>query len=96
MRVVSDTSPISNLAIIDRLHLLRRQFQELWIPDAVEAELRNLPDSSALAKIGLARREGWIRLRTVHFFIVLWAGNLDLAEKGQHRHECLCYSFANC
>ena len=65
MRVVSDTSPISNLAIIDRLHLLRKQFGELSIPDAVEAELHNLPDPTALAKVELACQKGWIKVRTV-------------------------------
>jgi predicted nucleic acid-binding protein len=43
----SDTSPISNLAIIGRLDLLRSQFTELWIPGAVQAELDPLPQRAA-------------------------------------------------
>jgi predicted nucleic acid-binding protein len=38
MRTVSNTSPISNLAIIGQLNLLREQFGEVWIPHAVDAE----------------------------------------------------------
>jgi len=40
--VVSDTSPILNLALIGQLDLLRRIYGELLIPDAVRAELRAL------------------------------------------------------
>jgi predicted nucleic acid-binding protein len=65
MLVVSDTSPISNLAIINRLNLLPGQFKMVWISGAVEAELQKLPDSSALAKVELAKRQGWIGSRKV-------------------------------
>jgi hypothetical protein len=34
MPVVSNTSPLMNLAIIDQLALLREQFGTLWIPVA--------------------------------------------------------------
>jgi len=40
MPVVSNTSPVLNLAIIDQLVLLREQFGEIWIPPAVLKELR--------------------------------------------------------
>lgn len=48
MLVASNTSPISNLAIVDRLHLLRAQFSEVWIPAAVETEIGRLADPAAL------------------------------------------------
>src|SRR5713226_4324645 len=47
MFAASNTSPISNLAIIGRLDLLRTQFREIWIPAAVEAELGQLAHPSA-------------------------------------------------
>jgi len=46
MPVVSNTSPIMNLAIIGELSLLRDQFGEVLIPGAVLEELQvegNLP-----------------------------------------------------
>ncbi len=43
MPVVSNTSPISNLAVIEKLDLLRDQFQKILIPEAVERELRFVP-----------------------------------------------------
>jgi predicted nucleic acid-binding protein len=64
MPAVSNTSPISNLAIIGRLDLLKLQFSELWIPDAVEEELAAHPDTVALAAIQAAIRHGWIRTAT--------------------------------
>ena len=51
MPTVSNTSPLLNLAIIDRLPLLRAQFGEVHIPLAVAKELRleeNLPGSEAV------------------------------------------------
>lgn len=64
MRAVSNTSPISNLAFIGRLALLKAQFSEIWIPAAVLSELQAHPDARALAAIQEALREGWIRSTT--------------------------------
>jgi len=65
MPVVSNTSPILNLAIIDHLHLLREQFDTVLIPEAVLEELRvdsNLPGAGAVVE---ALRAGWLRVRHV-------------------------------
>lgn len=40
MIIVSDTSPISNLLIINQLDLLRKIFETIVIPEAVAAELK--------------------------------------------------------
>jgi predicted nucleic acid-binding protein len=40
MVVVSNTSPLLNLAIIERLELLRGQFETIIIPGAVFNELK--------------------------------------------------------
>src|SRR5206468_7886376 len=63
MPVVSNTSPISNLTRIGRLNLLREQFSEVWIPRAVEKELRNVPDLAARKAINEAKHDGWLKLR---------------------------------
>ena len=63
MPVVSNTSPISNLARIGHLNLLREQFSEVWIPRAVEKELRNVPDLAARKAINEAKHDGWLKLR---------------------------------
>jgi hypothetical protein len=54
-----------NLAIVDRLSLLREQFGTLWIPVAVLEELRieeNLPGSKA---VRAALDEAWLRVGEV-------------------------------
>jgi predicted nucleic acid-binding protein len=51
MLAVSNTSPISNLASIGCLELLKSQFPDLWIPDAVAEELTAHPDPVAQATI---------------------------------------------
>lgn len=51
MPVISNTSPLLNLAIIDHLFLLPQQFGQIYIPAAVLAELKvneTLLGSSAL------------------------------------------------
>jgi predicted nucleic acid-binding protein len=64
MLAVSNTSPISNLASIGRLELLKSQFSALWIPDAVAEELAAHPDPVAQATIQNAIRDQWIQIRT--------------------------------
>ena len=60
MRVVSDTSPVSNLAIIGRLDFLRRRYGEISIPSAVRSELALLTHVAAKACIDLAISQGWL------------------------------------
>lgn len=65
MLVVSNTSPIANLAFINRLDLLRDQFEQLWIPEVVRAELDPIPDLAAKAVIELANQTGWLKSRPI-------------------------------
>jgi predicted nucleic acid-binding protein len=62
MLVVSNTSPLSNLAIIGRLELVHEQVGEVVIPPAVEAELGRNPKPGARAALEMAMRQGWIRV----------------------------------
>jgi len=61
MLAVSNTSPISNLAFIGRLDLLKAQFPVVWIPTAVAQELTAHPDRIALDIIQAAMTAQWIR-----------------------------------
>jgi predicted nucleic acid-binding protein len=61
MRAVSNTSPLSNLAAIGRLPLLKSQFSEIWILSFVCEELSAHPDPAAPAAIQEALGEGWIK-----------------------------------
>jgi hypothetical protein len=42
MMVVSDTSPIANLAVVGQLDLLRQLYQQVVIPPAVYAEIKRI------------------------------------------------------
>jgi uncharacterized protein len=82
MPVVSNTSPLLNLAIINQLNLIQQQFGQVIIPDAVLTELRineNLPGSQQLQK---AIKEGWILINTVEnqAFVQLLKRELDQGE----------------
>jgi hypothetical protein len=65
MLAVSNTSPVSNLASIGRLELLKKQSSVLWIPEAVARELASHPDPVAHAAIQRAIREQWIHVGAV-------------------------------
>lgn len=65
MKVVSDASPIANLAAIGRLNLLRKQFGSLLIPDAVAAELGAFSNTVASDAIRTALTDGWIAVQSV-------------------------------
>lgn len=62
MRVVSNTSPLSNLAIIGRLDLLQKRYGTVRIPPAVAAELSRLSHVAGKARIAAALSEGWLVL----------------------------------
>lgn len=65
MLVVSNTSPIMNLAVVDLLSLLRQQFGEVIVPAAVIEELRLDTDYPGTDKIRQAISEGWLRQEVV-------------------------------
>ncbi len=65
MRVVSNTSPVSNLAIIGKLDILARQFGAIRIPRAVQAELERLEHGVARSSIDQALAAGWLKVETV-------------------------------
>jgi predicted nucleic acid-binding protein len=60
MPIVSNTSPISNLAIIGLLDLLRAKFGQVLIPEAVAKELTRLTHRSGAASIQQALVDGWL------------------------------------
>ena len=63
MPAVSNTSPIFNLACINRLPLLPEQFGTVWIPKAVDAELRKVPETLTRQTVEQASQEGWLKTR---------------------------------
>ena len=60
MLVVSDTSPVLNLAIIGRLDLLHQQFGTVWLPQAVIDELRSEQDLPGSMAVREAIPAGWL------------------------------------
>lgn len=65
MRVVSNTSPVSNLAIIGRLGLLRAKFGRVTVPDMVHDELARLAHAAGSAAVRQAMAEGWLEVKAV-------------------------------
>jgi|SRR5450759_2450091 len=82
MVAVSNTSPISNLSITGRLDLLRSQFTQVLIPEAVRTELERMPDPEAKASIENALRIGWLSCRAVgdRPFAATLGNDLDQGE----------------
>lgn len=65
MRVVSNTSPLSALAVIGRLDILREQFGVIRIPHAVWSELSRLEHLTGKRTLEQAREVGWLEVQTV-------------------------------
>jgi len=63
MPAVSNTSPIFNLACINRLPLLPEQFSDVWIPQAVDDELRKIPDKLTRQTVEQGIQDGWLKTR---------------------------------
>lgn len=65
MRIVSNTSPISNLAILGRLDLLRAKYGTVCIPEAVRDELLRLSHPEGAEAIRQALAAGWLTVERV-------------------------------
>lgn len=80
MIIVSDTSPINNLAAINQLHLLHQLYEKVLIPEAVFRELTdpNFPVAGATE----VQTFDWIQTRSVSDRTLVEAlGNeLDIGE----------------
>lgn len=62
-KAVSNTSPLTNLAVIGCLNLVRTQFDHVDIPQAVWDEMIALPHDSGRAALIDAREKGWLTVR---------------------------------
>lgn len=64
MIVVSDTSPVNYLVLIDRADVLRALFGWVLLPGAVFVELTR-PETPAAVREWISRRPEWIEVRRV-------------------------------
>ena len=60
MLVVSNTSPVSNLAIVGRLEFLQRRYGQVHVPAAVAEELAALTHPAGLQRIQTALADRWL------------------------------------
>jgi len=60
--VVSDTSVLNYLALLGSFDLLRDQFGQMIVPEAVLAELEVRPDLPGAALVRQGTAEGWIEV----------------------------------
>lgn len=82
MQIVSNTSPILNLAIINRLDLLHRQFSKVIIPEGVLTELKADFDLPGSRNIQNSLAEGWLSIQKIsdHKVFKLLSQQLDFGE----------------
>ena len=80
MRVVSNTSPLSNLAIIGRLELLKQRYGVVRIPPAVARELSALTHPAAKTRLDAAIAAGWIVVESVPSALPALPFALDAGE----------------
>ena len=80
MHVVSNTSPLSNLAISGRLDLLKHRYGMVRIPPAVAQELAGLSHPDGKARLAAAQTAGWLELDSTATGPVLLPFPLDTAE----------------
>ncbi len=82
MPVVSNTSPVLNLALIGQLSLLHELFGEIWIPPGVLSELRIEEDLPGSKVIKEAMEEGWLQPKDVDDLALVKALQRDL-DRGE-------------
>lgn len=82
MPVVSNTSPILNLAIVGQLELMRQQFKQVQIPPVVLAELKVQENRPGSEEIQAALKASWIQVQEINspFLVRLLQQTLDRGE----------------
>ena len=82
MPVVSNTSPVLNLAIVDHLSLMFEQFGEILIPEGVLEELRVEEGLPGFQSILEAIKKGWLRVKEAddRIFVKVLHADLDNGE----------------
>lgn len=80
MIVVSNTSPLTNLAMIGQFHLLQELYGQIWIPDAVWNELN--ADGIAWPGSSEASESAWVKRRQIsnHNLVKILRQDLDAGE----------------
>jgi uncharacterized protein len=82
MIVVSDTSPLSNLALVDGLFLLREIYNTVVIPQAVAEELSNAKDEEQ--QIAAVLSLDWIEVRqATNLELIAGLRNDYLLDRGE-------------
>jgi predicted nucleic acid-binding protein len=82
MLVVSNTSPLSNLAIVGRLHLLSDRYATVTIPSMVRQELNALAHAEGRLAINDAVERGWLVVEDLPESLDLSA-YLEFADPGE-------------
>ena len=82
-QAVSNTSPLTNLAVIGRLDLVRSQMADVAVPEAVWQEILALPHRDGRLALLTARKDGWLHVISLAdraLALSLQIAGLDLGE----------------
>lgn len=80
MIVISDTSPILYLLLIDQLELLPRLYSTIIIPDVVQAELQD-PGAPAALQAWIASPPNWLEIQPTPPSEHITGKNLQAGER---------------
>jgi len=80
MVVISDTSPINDLVLIDEIQILPQLFEKVFVPYAVFQELQE-DGTQEKVKDWIASPPSWLELRSASYAKVPFLRNLDLGER---------------
>jgi predicted nucleic acid-binding protein len=80
MSVVSNSSPLWYLIIIDQIRLMQMMFEEVLVPEAVVCELADEGAPSDVRKC-IARPPGWLRVQRVMGESLPQLGRLHVGER---------------
>jgi predicted nucleic acid-binding protein len=81
VNVVSDTSPICYLCLIEEIDLLPALYERIYIPEAVAAELRH-PKAPAILQSWIGSSPVWLEIVPVSWRVPPDMERLQTGEKG--------------
>ncbi len=84
---ISNTSPLTNLAVIGRLALVRDQLGRVAVPEAVWREMLELPHPQGREALLTARESGWLTVLPLESPVL--AASLSLAGLDEGESEAI-------
>lgn len=93
--IIADASPLIALASIDQLELLKKLYQQVYIPVTVKNELKLSSDMAGAKRLSQAVEDDFLLIKSIDYPKESYQQLLLILDKGETEAILLAESFSN-